>query len=147
MAVLLVQPLLALGVLPGLKMPASRRCHRWFGFGLLAAVGVHVGGLWLTSPPDVLDALLLRSPTPFSVYGVAAMWMLFLTAGIALYRKRLRPLTWRRVHLSLAAFIALSTILHVLLIEGTMGTASKVILSGLVVLAIAVAIRRSRLKG
>ena len=66
MALLLAQPLLAGGYLPGLHGRRGRRVHRWTGIALVAAIAVHVGGLWLTSPPDVKDALLFVSPTPFS---------------------------------------------------------------------------------
>lgn len=76
----LVQPLLAGGWLPGLHLLRGRRVHRVVGVVLVAAVIVHVAGLWITSPPDIEDALLLRSPTPFSVWGVAAMWALFAAA-------------------------------------------------------------------
>jgi len=66
LGLLLIQPLLIGNHLPGLSAYRSRRVHRWTGAGLVMAVLIHVGGLWVTSPPDVIDALLLRSPTPFS---------------------------------------------------------------------------------
>ncbi|CAN0601074.1 unnamed protein product, partial [Ectocarpus sp. 12 AP-2014] len=65
MAFLLFQPLLAMGYMPGLIMRSARRLHRWIGAGLVAAIVLHVAGLWMTSPPDVIDALMFRSPTPF----------------------------------------------------------------------------------
>jgi hypothetical protein len=78
MALLLLQPLLAAGLLPGLTRsaraphpPLDRRLRL---FGLVVG---HVGGLWVTSPPDVIDALTFSSPTPFSAWGVIAMWALF----------------------------------------------------------------------
>ena len=52
LALLLLQPLLAGGYLPGLAARRSRHLHAWVGAGLLAAVVVHVAGLWLTSPPE-----------------------------------------------------------------------------------------------
>jgi hypothetical protein len=70
MTLLLVQPLLAGGLLPGMSMLRSRRIHRATGALLVLAVLIHVAGLWITSPPDVIDALLFRSPTPFSAWGV-----------------------------------------------------------------------------
>ena len=66
MASLLLQPLLVGGYLPGLPAPRGRRVHRAIGGILVAAVALHVAGLWVTSPPDVVDVLLFRSPTPFS---------------------------------------------------------------------------------
>ncbi|MEX0310655.1 MAG: ferric reductase, partial [Tateyamaria sp.] len=56
MGLLMVQPLLAAGDLPGLSQSASRRLHRTIGALLVVAIVGHVGGLWITSPPDVLDA-------------------------------------------------------------------------------------------
>jgi hypothetical protein len=136
---LLIQPLLAGGYLPGLRMRAGRRVHAWVGAGIVLAVVVHVGGLWLTSPPDVVDALLLRSPTPFSVWGVAAMWAVFATSLLAALRARLRPrlLVWRLCHLALAVVIVVGSVVHAMLIDGTMEIASKVVLSALVVAAVA----------
>ncbi|MEM8665571.1 MAG: ferric reductase-like transmembrane domain-containing protein [Pseudomonadota bacterium] len=151
---LLVQPLLAIGALPGLSGRRGRRVHAFVGAGLLAAVIVHVLGLWVTSPPDVVDALLFRSPTPFSAWGVVAMWAVFAAAILAVFRKRLRlrPALWRLWHMILAGTIVTGTVVHALLIEGTMGTLSKVALCALVVLAAAKAVgdiryrtRRSRL--
>ncbi len=89
MALLLVQPLLAGGLLPGLRAQLGRRVHGWIGGLLVASVVVHVGGLWITSPPDVIDALLFASPTPFSVWGVIAMWAIFAAALLATLRRRL----------------------------------------------------------
>jgi hypothetical protein len=134
LGLLLLQPLLAGGWLPGLAPRRSRRLHAWVGAGLAAAVAVHVGGLWLTSPPDVIDALLFRSPTPCSAWGVIAMAALFATATLAALRRRLHlsPMTWRRAHLGLGMVIAAGTIVHALLIDGTMGTVSKAVLCALV---------------
>lgn len=133
---LVLQPLLARGALPGLHPMRARRLHRAVGGLLLGAVLVHVGALWITSPPDVLDALLLRSPTPFSLWGVIAMWAIFATALIAAYRRKLRPRHWRLAHLSLACLITGGTILHALLIDGTMEQVTKLGLCALAALAL-----------
>jgi len=137
MALLLVQPLLIGGYLPGPSAQQSRRMHRGVGAVLVSAVVIHVAGLWITSPPDVVDALLFASPTPFSVWGVVAMWALFATALLAVFRKRLRlrPTTWRAGHTTLAVVIVVGSAVHALLIEGTMETMSKVALCALVILA------------
>ena len=127
LALLLVQPLLAGGYLPGIAPMAARRWHRVVGAGLVACVLVHVCGLYLTSPQDALDALLLVSPTPFSVYGVIGLWSVIATALLVALRPRLplRAVTWRIVHNALAAVVVVSTVIHALMIEGTMGTVSK----------------------
>ncbi len=139
MALLLLQPLLAGGYLPGLPLRRSRPLHVWVGAGLVVAVAVHVAGLWLTSPPDVVDALLFRSPTPFSAWGVVAMWAVLASALVAASRQRLRlkPTTWRLCHTALAVVIVPASIVHALLIEGTMGTISKAAICVLVLAAAA----------
>ena len=90
LGLLLVQPLLIGGYLPGLPAHRGRRVHRWIGAMLVVAVVIHVGGLWITSPPDVIDALLFVSPTPFSAWGVIAMWAIVAIALLVSFRRRLR---------------------------------------------------------
>lgn len=137
LGLVLVQPLLIGGYLPGLAGIRGRRAHRWIGGALVAAVVVHVGGLWITSPPDMIDALLFVSPTWFSPFGVVAMWAIFATALLAALRRRLglSPRTWRITHMSFALVIVVGSVVHGLLIEGTMETMSKVALCTLVVAA------------
>lgn len=137
LGLMLVQPLLAGGYLPGLQAYRGRRVHRWTGALLVAAVVVHVGGLWITSPPDVIDALLFASPTPFSAWGVVAMWAIFAVGLLAAFRRRLRlsQRTWRMAHTMLAVVIVVGTAVHAVLIEGTMETVSKAALCGLVLVA------------
>ena len=137
LCLLLVQPVLIGGYLPGLSAHRGRRVHRWIGGALVVAVAIHVGGLWITSPPDVIDALLLASPTPFSVWGVIAMWAIFAAALLAALRRRLRlrPRTWRLSHTFLAVVIVVGSVVHGVLIEGTMETVSKAALCALVLAA------------
>ncbi len=135
LAVLVVQPLLVAGYLPGLGGPRGRRVHRGIGIALVFAVAVHVAGLWMTSPPDVVDALLFASPTPFAVWGVIAMWAIFAAAVLAVLRRRLRPRIWRIGHKALVVIASAATVAHAMLIEGTMGTMSKAALCALVVAA------------
>jgi predicted ferric reductase len=135
LSLLLVQPLVIGGYLPGLSAYRGRRAHRWIGGALVTAVVVHVGGLWITSPPDMIDALLFTSPTPFSPFGVIAMWAIFAVALLAAIRRRLGLRTWRIAHMSLAVVIVAGSVAHGLLIEGTMETMSKAALCTLVLAA------------
>lgn len=146
MAALLVQPLLGAGLLPGLAPPRARRLHRWLGGGVLLALILHIAGLWITSPPDVIDILLLRAPTAFSVWGVIAMWATFATAALALRRRHLSPRIWRCIHAALAAVIVAGSVLHAMLIEGAMELVTKTLLCILVIGATAWAISRMRLR-
>jgi predicted ferric reductase len=134
-AALFLQPIFAERALPGIHPMTHRRLHRTVGLGLVVAIIVHVGGLWITSPPDVVDALLFRSPTPFSVWGVIAMWGLFATALLASFKRRIRLQTWRNIHKTLAVIIILGTALHAFLIEGTMEPVSKTALCVLLLIA------------
>lgn len=139
LGLLLLQALLAARLLPALPWAKARRWHRWLGSALALAIALHVGGLYLSSPADVIDALLLRAPTLFSLYGVIALWAALLLALVAAMRLRL-PLSygkWRIVHSSLAVIVVLTTVPHALLIEGTMGLLSKWLLSIAVLLATA----------
>jgi len=135
LCVMLFQPLLIGGTLPGFSGRIGRRVHRWAGAALVAAVVIHVAGLWITSPPDMIDALTFTSPTPFSPFGVIAMWAIFAVALLALFRRRLRPRTWRIAHMVLAAVIVAGSVVHGMLIEGTMETVSKAALCALVIAA------------
>ena len=137
MALLLVQPLLVGGYLPGLSFLRARQAHRVVGSLIVVAVVVHVAGLWITSPPDVIDALLFRSPTSFSAWGVVAMWTVFAAALLAFLRPRLRLRlhVWRFSHTVFAAVTVVGSVVHAMMIEGTMETISKAALSLLVVAA------------
>ncbi|MEM7170979.1 MAG: ferric reductase-like transmembrane domain-containing protein [Pseudomonadota bacterium] len=130
LALLLLQPLLMGSYLPGLRARLGTKAHAWIGSLLVMAVVIHVVGLYVTSPPDVIDALLFRSPTPFSFWGVIAMWAVFATALLAAFRRRLHlpNAIWRLAHTSLAVLIVVGTVIHAVLIEGTMGTVSKAVL-------------------
>lgn len=134
LGLVLVQPMLIGGYLPPLSAYRGRRAHRWIGGVLVLAVVIHVTGLWITSPPDMIDALTYTSPTPFSPFGVTAMWAIFIVALLASLRRRLelRPRTWRFIHMPLAIVIVAGSVVHCLLIEGTMETMSKVALCVLV---------------
>ncbi|MEM1072849.1 MAG: ferric reductase-like transmembrane domain-containing protein [Pseudomonadota bacterium] len=127
LALMFLQPLLASGLLPGISLLHGRKMHRLVGVVLVVAVVVHVAGLWVTSPPDVIDALLFRSPTPFAVWGVIAMWAVFIAALLAAFRRHLplRLPTWRRAHTLCVAIAVAGTVVHAALIEGTMETMSK----------------------
>ncbi|MBW9080720.1 ferric reductase-like transmembrane domain-containing protein [Rhizobium pusense] len=129
MALLLVQPLLAAGWLPGVGLPRLRTLHRWVGIAIVVAVLLHVGFLYLTSPLDTMDALLFVAPAPFSVFGVTSMWVIVLTVLLSITRRILKlPYgTWRLIHSVLAAIVAATTAMHAFLIQGTMGPNSKLI--------------------
>ena len=147
LCLLLLQPLLAGRWLPGIDPRTARRAHQFVGSFLVALVVAHVAGLWITSPPDVIDVLLFRSPTPFSAWGAIAMWTVFALAIIASLRRSLKltPRRWRQIHMVLIALIVPCTAIHAIMIEGTMEYYSKALLCALVILvSAAVALRTWR---
>lgn len=115
--------------------------HRWIGGVVIVLILVHVGGLWVTSPPDVIDALLFRSPTPFSVWGVVSMIAIFVLAVVAIRRRRIAPMVWRRIHMAIVG----GAVLHTVMIIGTMGQVSKYALCAVVLLAAGWGVWRTRL--
>ena len=137
LGLVLVQPVLIAGYLPGLSAYRGRRAHYWIGGALVVTVLVHVVGLWITSPPDMIDALLFASPTAFSPWGVIAMWAIFAVALLAALRRRLGlgPRSWRIVHMLFAVVIVAGGVVHAMLVEGTMETVSKAALCALVLAA------------
>lgn len=137
LGLVLVQALLIGGYLPGVSAIRGRQVHHWVGGALVAAVVIHVEGLWITSPPDMIDALLFESPTPFSSFGVIAMWAVFAVGLLAALRRRLRlrPRTWRLAHMILVVVIVAGGLVHAMLIEGTMETVSKAVFCALVLAA------------
>ncbi|WP_210496630.1 ferric reductase-like transmembrane domain-containing protein [Microvirga antarctica] len=142
LSLLFIQPLLPAGYLAGSEGSAGRRWHRWVGVALVVAVVLHVGGLYLTSPPDTIDALLLISPTPFSIYGVTAMWGVVATAALVVFRRRLglRFSIWRLIHNGLAAIVVVATVIHALQIEGAMEPITKWMLCMATLAAMSVAL-------
>ena len=65
------------------------------------------------------------------------MWGVFATAVLAATRRkfRLQPRTWRLSHKTLAVVIVAGSVIHAMLIEGTMETVSKAVLCALVLTA------------
>lgn len=142
LCLMLVQPLLIRAWLPGLTPPRARRGHRLVGQVLTGCVLLHVAGLWITSPPDVIDVLLFRSPTPFGIWGAIALWSVLATALLALLRTRWPGLRrrWRVTHGLLTFAVVAATVAHVLPIEGTMEPRTKVALCVLVIAGFAAAV-------
>jgi len=132
---LLLQPLLAAGYLPGFKVAQAKRWHRWLGFAVSVLVAVHIIGLFITSPDDMSDALLLVAPTPFSLYGVIGLWSLGITVLLVLARSRvgIRYGLWKIIHNLLAAVVVGASVIHTLMIDGAMNSLSKYVLCACIV--------------
>jgi predicted ferric reductase len=138
LALLFLQPVLISGFLPS----RERRWHRWIGTVVVLLVLLHVAGLYVTSPEDIADALLLVSPTPFAVHGVMALVGIILAACLACFRTRLSRGIWQIVHTMLAVIVVIGSIVHAILIEGVMGETSKLVLCIFLSIATAAAVRK-----
>jgi predicted ferric reductase len=68
--------------------------------------------------------------------GVSAMWAIFAVALLAALRRRLGLRTFRIAHIPLAVVIVLGSVIHGMLVEGTMETMSKAALCALVVVTV-----------
>lgn len=141
LALLLVQAVLISGIL---SSGTAHRIHIWTGAGLIGAVIVHVVALWITSPPDVIDVLLFRSPTPFSVWGAIAMWAVFVGGFLAALRKRISLRIWRLGHSFAVLLMIIGTVVHTWLIQGTMEDLTKAVLCLMVLFVGAWALRKRR---
>ncbi|WP_340424392.1 hypothetical protein [Yoonia sp. GPGPB17] len=95
-------------------------------------------------PPDVIDVLLFRSPTPFAIWGALAMWAVFGAALLTIWRARLPLRLWRWGHTVLVSVAVAGTVVHALQITGTMEPVSKTALSGLLVAVLLLAVIRRR---
>ena len=54
-----------------------------------------------------------------------------------MFRRRMRPRTWRICHTAIVVVIVATSVAHAMLIQGTMGTVSKAVLCVLVLGALA----------
>jgi len=125
----LIQPLLA-----G-RSPARPAVAVWpvrgIPMGRVALVGmviVHVAGVVADkSRPDVIDALLFDSPTPFRSGCRRHVGWSSPPALLAAFRRalRIRPRAWRIGHTLMVVVVVIGSVLHALLVEGTMGPLSK----------------------
>jgi predicted ferric reductase len=144
LSLLLVQPLLAIGYLTSVSLIKQRRWHQWSGTLLVVSIALHIAALYITSPDDITDALLLRSATPFSVYGVIALWGVLLIAMLVAFRSKIKiPIKrWKTIHAIIAAISVVASIIHALWIQGAMGAVSKWVLCGTIVFATGYAVHQ-----
>lgn len=143
MSLLFLQPLWLLAS-SFTRYTRARHWHRWGGVAIVAAVLLHVGALYVTSPPDVLDALLFVSPTPFSVYGVTGLIAVLLLAVLSAWRMAggRNTARWRMAHGMLGMVVVVLGGVHAWLIDGTMSPASKLILALAALVTMLVGMRR-----
>jgi len=136
-----IQPLLAL---PGLRGRLGRWVHPALGGMVIALSVAHVAGLWVYSPEDITDALLLRAPTPFSAWGLSGLAGLVGAALIAGLRRLFRPGPWTILHLCLAGLGVAAALMHGWLILGAMSPVSKGLLAAATLVSFCLAMQAAR---
>ena len=137
LGLMLVQPLLIGGYLPGLSGRIGRRAHHWIGGALVGG-----GGDPRRRPLDHQSA---RHDRRADVRIADAVLAFRRDRDVGDLRRRaaggpapaigLRPRTWRIAHTLLAIVIVAGSVAHAILIEGTMETVSKAALCVLVLAA------------
>ena len=141
LGLLVVQMLLPTNWLRGLFAIGDMRLHRVLGIAVAGVVIAHVLGLYVYSPDDVRDALVLAAPT-YSRLGVLSAWCVLLSVVLALARRRL-GLTysdWQILHAVLAVVVVATAVGHTVLIRGALDGPAELLLCGAAVLAVTAAI-------
>ena len=115
--------------------------HGVLGISVTGLVIAHIVGLYLYSPDDIGDALILAAPT-YSRFGVLSFWCLLLSVVLALTRHKLQLVysDWQILHSALAVAIVGTAVAHVVLLQGSLDGFAEGLLCGSVVIAVLAAI-------
>ncbi|MBE9138248.1 ferric reductase-like transmembrane domain-containing protein [Nodosilinea sp. LEGE 07088] len=117
--------------------------HRILGISVTGLVIAHIVGLYLYSPDDIGDALILAAPT-YSRLGVLSFWCLLLSMILAFARHKLQLVysDWQILHSVLAVAIVGTAVAHAMLLQGTLDGFAEGLLCGSVMVAVSAAIVR-----
>ncbi|MGJ3245162.1 MAG: ferric reductase-like transmembrane domain-containing protein [Elainellaceae cyanobacterium] len=117
--------------------------HRILGISVTGLVIAHIVGLYLYSPDDIGDALILAAPT-YSRLGVLSFWCLLLSMILAFARHKLQLVysDWQILHSVLAVAIVGTAVAHVMLLQGALDGFAEGLLCGSVMVAVLAAIVR-----
>jgi predicted ferric reductase len=141
LSLMVIQVLLPTGWLNVALGESKWRWHRILGISVTGLVLAHVVGLYLYSPDDIGDALVLAAPT-YSRLGMLSLGCLLLTVALALVRHRL-PLTlsdWQILHSVLAVAVVGTAVAHALLLQGTLDGFAEGLLCGSAIVAVLIAV-------
>ncbi len=141
LSLLVIQVLLPTGWLNDWIGEHNFSWHRILGISITGLVIAHILGLYLYSPDDIEDALVLAAPT-YSRLGVLSAGCLLLSMGLALARSRLplAPVDWQILHSVLAVAVVGTAVAHALLLQGTLDGFAEGLLCGSAVVAVLMAI-------
>jgi hypothetical protein len=141
LSLLVVQVLLPTGWLNALVDKQNLRWHRILGVTITGLVITHIIGLYLYSPDDIGDALILAAPT-YSRLGVLSAWCLLLSVMLAFARHKLHlaDSDWQTLHSAFAVAIVGTAIAHAMLLQGTLDGFAEGLLCGSAGVAVLMAI-------
>jgi predicted ferric reductase len=137
LSLLTVQVLLPTPWLDRLLAGHEPRWHRTVGLTLAAIILAHVAGLYLASPDDIRDALVLAAPT-YSRLGVLSAWSVGFSIALALARRRLGLIysDWQILHSALAVAIVTTAVGHTVMIRGTLDGPAELLACGAALVAV-----------
>jgi predicted ferric reductase len=141
LGLLAVQVLLPTPFMDALLAGHDLRWHRAVGLAVAGIVLAHVVGLYVYSPDDVRDALVLAAPT-YSRLGVLSAWSVGLSIALAIARRRL-GLTysdWQILHSALAVAIVTTAVGHTVMIRGTLDGPAELLACGAALVAVSAAV-------
>jgi Ferric reductase like transmembrane component len=141
LSLLTVQVLLPTSWLDGLLVGRDRRWHRTVGLVIVGIVLAHVAGLYVYSPDDVRDALVLAAPT-YSRLGVLSAWSVGLSVTLALGRRRLglTHADWQILHSTLAVAVVTTAVGHAVMVRGTLDGPAELLVCGAALVAVSAAV-------
>lgn len=141
LSLIVVQVLLPTGWLNDWIGEQNLRWHRILGMTVTGLVIAHVLGLYLYSPDDIGDALVLAAPT-YSRLGVLSAGCLLLSVTMATARSKLplAPADWQILHHVLAVAIVGTGVAHAILLQGTLDGFAEGLLCGSAVVAVLMAV-------
>ncbi|NJL36811.1 MAG: hypothetical protein HC899_08630 [Leptolyngbyaceae cyanobacterium SM1_4_3] len=141
LSLIVVQVLLPTGWLNFGIGEQNFRWHRVLGISITLLVVAHILVLYLYSPDDIGDALILAAPT-YSRLGVLSATCLLISVGLALTRSKLplTPADWQILHSFLAVAVVGTAIAHAFLLQGTLDGFAEGLLCGSAVVAVLMAV-------
>lgn len=115
--------------------------HRILGISITGLTLAHILGLYLYSPDDIGDALVLAAPT-YSRLGVLSAGCLVLSVVLAVTRRQLRlaDADWKTIHSALAIAIVGTAVAHAVLLQGTLDGLAEGLVCGSAIVAVCMAI-------
>lgn len=138
---LVVQVLLPTGWLNSIMGEHNLGWHRLLGISITGLTLAHILGLYIYSPDDIGDALVLAAPT-YSRLGVLSAGCLLLSVGLEVTRRQLQlaEADWKIFHSVLAVAVVGTAVAHTVLLQGRLDGLAEGLVCGSAVVAVFMAI-------